>query len=101
MDDAFYNSKVTTFEKPLYNRDEEFWTQNRMEPLSRNESGIYEMLDTLQTLPAFKRIYTVTSIAATGYIDFNGWDLGPDFTIVYYNEVEGLRLRLGARTYFG
>lgn len=101
MGDAFYNSKVTRFEKPLYNRDEEFWKLNRLEPLSRNESGIYEMLDTLQTLPAFKHIYTVTSIAATGYIDFNGWDLGPVFNLVNYNEVEGLRLRLGARTYFG
>src|SRR5690606_39916564 len=69
--------------------------------LNRNESGIYEMLDTLQSLPAFKRIYTVTSIAATGYIDFDGWDLGPVYTFVNYNEVEGLRLRLGARTYFG
>ncbi len=101
MDDDFYNRKVTSFEKPLYNRAEEFWEQNRLEPLSRNESGIYEMLDSLRTLPAFKRIYTVTSIAATGYIDFNGWDIGPVFTFVNYNEVEGLRLRLGARTYFG
>ena len=100
MDDAFYERKVTRFEKPLYNRDEEFWKQHRLEPLSRNESGIYKMLDTLQTLPAFKRIYTVTSIAATGYIDLNGWDIGPVFTFVNYNEVEGLRLRLGARTYF-
>ena len=101
MDDAFYNRKITTFEKPLYNRNGEFWELNRMEPLSRNESGIYRMLDSLQTLPAFKRIYTVTSIAATGYIDLNGWDLGPVYTFVNYNEVEGLRLRLGARTYFG
>ena len=101
MDDAFYDLKVTSFEKPLYNREEEFWEQHRLEPLSRNESGIYKMLDTLQTLPAFKRIYTVTSIAATGYIDLNGWDIGPVFTFVNYNEVEGLRLRLGARTYFG
>src|SRR5690606_8442673 len=96
MDDAFYNRNVTRFEEPLYNRDEEFWKQNRLEPLSRNESGIYKMLDTLQSLPAFKRIYNITSIAATGYIDLNGWDIGPVFTFINYNEVEGLRLRLGA-----
>lgn len=100
MEDAFFTRQVTRFEKPLYTRDEEFWKQNRLEPLSRNESGIYVMLDSLQTLPAFKRIYTVTSIAATGYIDLDGWDIGPVFTLVGYNEVEGLRLRLGARTYF-
>jgi hypothetical protein len=100
-EDAFYNRRVTEYQESVYNREEEFWVQNRLEPLSRNESGIYKMLDTLQTVKSFQRIYTLANIAATGYIEFNGWDFGPLYSVLGFNEVEGWRVRAGARTYFG
>ena len=33
--------------------------------------------------------------------EFKGFDAGPVFSVLGYNDVEGLRLRLGGRTYFG
>ncbi|HSI71072.1 MAG TPA: DUF5686 family protein, partial [Gillisia sp.] len=99
--DKFYTNKVVNYRDEVYNREEEFWQQNRLEPLSRNESGVYQMIDTLQTVKAFQRVYRLAHIAATGYVEFNGWDLGPVYNFAGYNEVEGFRLRLGARTFFG
>lgn len=96
----FYNKRVTSYDAGVYNREEEFWRENRLEELNREESGIYKMLDTLQTIKAFQRVYRLSNIAATGYVEFKGWDFGPLFNIIGYNEVEGMRLRAGARTYF-
>ncbi len=97
----YYDKEIFDFQELVYNRDEEFWQKNRMEPLSENQRGVYEMIDTLQSVKAFQRIFNLTKTLATGYVEFNGWDYGPVFSTIGYNEVEGLRLRGGGRTYFG
>ena len=97
----YYDQKVIDFRETVYNRDDDFWLQNRLEPLSENQRGVYKMIDTLQTVKAFQRIFNLTKTLATGYVEFNGWDYGPIYSTIGYNEVEGLRLRGGGRTYFG
>jgi hypothetical protein len=34
-------------------------------------------------------------------VEFKNFDYGPVFSSFGYNEVEGIRLRVGGRTYFG
>src|SRR5690606_19370234 len=83
--------------------EDAFWDENRMEPLSKDESGVYKMLDTLKTVGKFKRLYNLGSMLASGYIEIDklNLDYGPIFSTSGYNDVEGLRLRGGGRTYFG
>ena len=97
---AFYNYQPEVYNQATYNRDDQFWTQNRQEELNKDENQVYETLDTLKTVDAFKRIYNVGTILATGYWEQKGWDFGPVFSTFGFNEVEGLRLRAGGRTYF-
>lgn len=97
---AFYNYQPKVYNEQIYNRDDEFWTQNRQEDLNEDERQVYAMLDTLQTVDAFKRLYNVGTILTTGYWEQNGWDFGPVFSTFGFNDVEGLRLRVGGRTYF-
>ena len=59
------------------------------------------MLDTLETVPRFKRIYNLATILGSGYIQYGNFDFGPIFSTFGYNDVEGQRLRIGGRTYFG
>jgi hypothetical protein len=33
----------------VYKKSEEYWNENRFENLSKDELGVYKMLDTLQT----------------------------------------------------
>lgn len=99
--DDYYDQKVIDFQETVYNRDDAFWQQNRLEPLSENQRGVYKMIDTLQGVKAFQRIFNLTKTLATGYVEFNGWDYGPIYSTIGFNEVEGLRLRGGGRTYFG
>lgn len=102
-DKKFYDAEVYNFDKDIYNRDDEFWGENRLEALNKDEKGVYKMLDTLKTVKKFKRLYNLGSILASGYIEFNSLplDYGPVFSTFGYNEVEGVRLRTGGRTYFG
>ncbi|RAV29727.1 DUF5686 and carboxypeptidase-like regulatory domain-containing protein [Sinomicrobium soli] len=100
---SFYNEEVDRFDEQVYERDDAFWKENRLEALNKNESGIYRMLDTLKTVPKFKRLYSLGEILASGYVEIDKWDLdyGPIFSTFGYNDAEGVRIRGGGRTYFG
>jgi len=99
--DEFYREEVNFIDNSVYNKSNDFWRQNRFERLNKDEEGIYKMLDTLKTVKKFKRMYNLVSILGSGYIEMNNFDYGPIFSTFGYNEVEGVRLRVGGRTYFG
>ncbi len=102
-DKKFYDEEVYYYDKDVYDRDDNFWDVNRAEVLNKDERGVYKMLDTLKTVKKFKQLYNLGSILSSGYIEFNTLplDYGPIFSTFGFNEVEGLRLRTGGRTYFG
>ena len=102
-EDKFYSTEVYSYNEDVYNRDDDFWTENRMESLSQDEKGVYKMLDTLKTVKKFKRLYNLGSILGSGYVEFTdiNFDYGPIFSSFGFNEVEGIRVRTGGRTYFG
>ena len=98
---VFYKDEVNYNDNEVYNKSDEYWSENRFENLSKDESGVYKMLDTLQTVKKFKQLYNLVSILGSGYVQFGHFDYGPIFSSFGYNEVEGVRLRAGGRTYFG
>ena len=102
-DAKFYETVVYNYDEDVYNREDDFWETNRLEALNKDEKGVYKMLDTLKTVKKFKRLYNLGSILASGYVEFPSinFDYGPIFSTFGFNDVEGLRLRTGGRTYFG
>ncbi len=102
-DPKYYDKVVYNYDADVYNRDEDFWDNNRLEALNKDEKGVYTMLDTLKTVKKFKRLYNLGSILASGYVEFPSinFDYGPIFSTLGFNDVEGLRIRTGGRTYFG
>ena len=99
-DKSFYGEQTDPYNQEIYNRSDNFWDQNRMESLNKDEKGVYKMLDTLKTVPRFKALYNIGSTLASGYYQVDNVDVGPVFSIFGFNEAEGLRIRLGGRTYF-
>ena len=98
---ALYKEEVNYIDNEVYSKSEEFWEENRFENLNKDERGVYQMLDTLQTVKKFKQLYSAVSILGSGYVQFGNFDYGPIFSSFGYNVVEGIRLRVGGRTYFG
>ena len=97
---GFYSEQINEFDEAVYNRDDDFWKERRLERLSKDEEGVYKMLDTLKTIPKFKAFYNIGATLATGYYQIGNLDVGPLFSTVAFNEVEGARFRFGGRTYF-
>jgi hypothetical protein len=97
----FYKEEVNFVDNEVYKKSEEYWEENRFEKLSKDEEGVYKMLDTLQNVRAFKQLTDLVTILASGYINYDGFDFGPIFSTFGYNEVEGFRIQMGGRTYFG
>ncbi|MBT8267238.1 MAG: DUF5686 and carboxypeptidase regulatory-like domain-containing protein [Bacteroidia bacterium] len=102
VESKFYDEEVYNYDKDIYDRDDNFWKENRLEKLNEDELGVYKMLDTLKTVKKFRSLYNIGSILASGYVEFPSinFDYGPIFSTFGFNEVEGLRLRAGGRTYF-
>jgi hypothetical protein len=99
----FYRKSKNVINPDAMITDDAFWQKNRLEELNKDESGIYTLLDTLKTVPKFKSYYNLVSILGSGYVEIDKWnlDIGNVYDLVGFNEAEGPRLRLGARTYFG
>jgi len=99
--EKFYKDEVNYLDKEIYNKPEEYWDKNRFENLTKDEKGVYKMLDTLQTVKKFKQLYSLVEILDSGYINYGNFDFGPIYSVIGNNVVEGLRLRTGIRTYYG
>ncbi len=99
--EGFYTSEVNTFNQDIMNRSDEFWNTYRYEPLTTEEIGIYKMLDSLQTNKTFKSYMNLGTVLASGYWQIGNFDYGPIFSSFGFNDVEGTRIRVGGRTYFG
>ena len=99
--DDFYKPEVNYYDEEIHNKTDAFWDENRFESLNNDERGVYKMLDTLKTVPKFKRMYSLVATLGSGYYQMGHFDYGPIFSTFGYNDVEGLRLRTGGRTYFG
>ena len=81
-----------------FDYDESWWNENRLVPLTTTQEDLYEMIDTLITMPAYKRLITGIRILTSGYIPLKKFDIGPLPTFVSFNQVEGFRARLGFET---
>lgn len=98
----FYDLQKNIIDEKIYNQSDEFWDKNRTEKLNKDELGIYTMLDTLTTVKKFKNLSNIVATFSSGYFEFDAlnFDYGPIFSTFGYNDVEGIRLRTGGRTYF-
>ncbi len=99
QDKKFYSQPTTIIvEKNAYKKDEDFWDLNRHDSLTEDEQTVYYMIDTLKNLPAFKTWVNLIETIFTGYYQINKIEIGPYSSLVSFNDIEGVRLRIGART---
>ena len=68
-DKAVYkgNEKIIT-RKDAYEKGETYWQNSRLQALTEKEAGIYKMVDTLVTIPTYKRFVFFTKFVALSLI---------------------------------
>lgn len=85
-------------EEDAAEKDDAFWNEMRHIELSAKEQQIYNMVDTLKSLPQFKTVANIITLFVSGYKVIGNIELGPYYTFYSFNPVEGNRFRLGGRT---
>jgi hypothetical protein len=117
---GFYGRKTTTYKNFVINEkrsdefykgisdiivaedatkhDDEFWDNARHVKLSENEIAVYNMVDSMKTIPQFRTIVDVITLFVSGHYVKGNFEFGPYYTLYSFNPVEGNRFRLGGRT---
>jgi hypothetical protein len=95
---VFEQSEEVNIAHDAYEKDNIFWQESRHGTLSANELGIYNLVDSLKNMPQFKSLVSIISGIVTGYYKLGPFDIGPYFSTLSADQVEGTRLRLGFRT---
>lgn len=93
-----YEGSAVVFAKDAEEKSDMFWQSNRLDTLSIQQRDIYKNIDSLQTIPSFKRTMDLITLFIAGYKNFGPFEVGPVNTFYSFNPVEGFRLRLGGRT---
>ncbi len=98
-DDAWSAFDATDIENDAYEHDEVYWDTMRHAELGDTELGIYDMVDSLKKTRKFKTIFFAASTLTSGFARVKKViEFGPIANFFSINDVEGFRLRLGART---
>lgn len=92
-----YTEEVTTLDD-AYDKGQEYWQKNRLEDLTQKQQGIYNMIDSLREVPAYRKFVYWTKVISTGYFPLGTLDLGKISSMYTYNPTEGSRFRLGLET---
>ncbi len=95
----FFSLPTNVFIEPdATKKSDDYWEDVRSERLSKNEKGIYQMVDSVKSLPIFRTYVDIVYGITTGYLSWGKLELGPYFKLYSFNGVEGNRFRLGFRT---
>jgi len=92
--EIYTTSRVVSIDEAALDKTEAFWEENRHQALSQREKKAYQVVDRAMQLPMFKFLRTL----ARGYADLEVLEIGPLYTFYSFNQVEGHRLKFGART---
>ena len=79
-------------------KSDAFWASSRADTLSEANLKVYQNIDTLNNMKSFQKTMDLVTLLFAGYKDFGPFEVGPVNTFYSFNEVEGLRLRIGGRT---
>jgi hypothetical protein len=75
-----------------------YWDSSRFDPLSRSESRLIYIHDTIKRVPAYKAWYWTINLFTSANFKIGPIDVGRFYKFVSKNNVEGIRLRVGVQT---
>lgn len=96
----FFDNRLV-MESDATQKEDSFWVNNRPVKQTEDEKRIMRKIDTLVKLPSVKTYVDLVNFLVDGYFDIGKFDkvqLGPYYSLVSWNRLEGVRARLGFRT---
>ncbi|OFX85658.1 MAG: hypothetical protein A2W99_06255 [Bacteroidetes bacterium GWF2_33_16] len=91
------NDNVIVNENALI-KDNLYWEEKRPYDLTPREKDIYKMVDSIQQVPIYKTYERIAGMFVMYHYELGYFELGPYYKTFSFNEIEGNRFRLSART---
>ncbi len=91
------NTKTEVLEGAM-SKNSAYWDSTRHVPLTKKESQIYHMVDSIKQVPIYKTFVDLVNLMVAHYYVIGPIELGPYYTTFSYNPIEGNRFRIGGRT---
>ena len=99
IDDSIFKGIEKEIVLPgAHDHTKQYWDSARFEPLTRTEVRLIEIHDTIKSVPRYKQIYWVIKLFSTAKLQFGPINVGKIYNFVSRNNIEGVRLRIGAET---
>ena len=97
--EKFYNNNDVTQRVDGFNkRNATWWEENRISALTQNEQNTYNIPNEFNSITTYKVLLNTLMAFVSGYIDCGKFDYGPLENTVSWNNVEGVRMRVGGKT---
>ncbi len=97
FDEAFFD-KPTDYISKQETTSPDFWKQHRHDTLSIADRQVYAQIDSLNNVPKIKRYTEIMTMLVSGFKKVGKISIGPLPYAYAYNDVEGHRVQLGAKT---
>ncbi len=99
IDKKYFKSiETTSITDSSHIRSESFWTNYRVDSLSKEETNIAVLVDSIEQSNNFKVIKSLFTLIGTGWLPVGPIDIGHVFSFYSQNEFEGSRAKIGFRT---
>lgn len=97
MERSFYESPIKLSKDALI-KTNDYWLNTRHEKLTATDLNVYNMIDTIKSIPRVKTGVNIFYTIVNGHYTWNKVDIGPYLNIITFNNIEGYKLRFGGRT---
>jgi len=81
-----------------YNRSSTYWSSDLSYSQDEHDIALEEMVGRLKQTFHYKTFMRVLRLSTTGYLSASTLDIGPVASLVSFNDVEGLNVRIGGET---
>ncbi|HVN57015.1 MAG TPA: DUF5686 family protein [Bacteroidales bacterium] len=96
--DSVFKGQLVEKREDMTKKSPGYWETVRNPPLKSFEKNIYSLVDTIKTIPSFRRKMDLIMLLTTSFYTRRKVEFGPVGSFLSYNPVEGYRLRFGGRT---
>jgi len=90
--------KTVSVDSKALQADAAFWNSRRHEVLSTNELKVYQMMDSIKSMPIFKKYSDWFTFIFDGHRKLGKWEIGPWFKWISGNQLEQFRFRFDLGT---
>ncbi len=94
-----FQGDLVSMDDQAWSRKEDYWLQHRHLKLTRQEQGIFNMLDSVKSTKAYKRLFWLVHGGRTGFLRAGPIEFGRFYEFLSWNALEGNRFKFGLKNH--